>query len=99
MRNLVNLRKANPIFALGEYEFLAKDQPNCLAILRTSQDENVLCVFNLTEKDIELTLNLSEFDGKELQGLNENEIGLVKIEKMTKLNLKPYAFVWFHVID
>jgi maltose alpha-D-glucosyltransferase/alpha-amylase len=99
MRNLVNLRKANPIFALGEYEFLAKDQPNCLAILRTSQDENVLCVFNLTEKDIELTLNLSEFDGKELQALNENEIGLVKIEKMTKLNLKPYAFVWFHVID
>jgi maltose alpha-D-glucosyltransferase/alpha-amylase len=99
MRNLVNLRKANPIFALGEYEFLAKDQPNCLAILRTSQDENVLCVFNLTEKDIELTFNLSEFDGKELQGLNENEIGLVKIEKMTKLNLKPYAFVWFHVID
>jgi maltose alpha-D-glucosyltransferase/alpha-amylase len=99
MRNLVNLRKANPIFALGEYEFLAKDQPNCLAILRTSQDENVLCVFNLTEKDIELTLNLSEFDGKELQALNENEIGLVKIEKMTKLNLNPYAFVWFHVID
>jgi maltose alpha-D-glucosyltransferase/alpha-amylase len=95
MRNLVNLRKANPIFALGEYEFLAKDQPNCLVILRTFQGENVLCVFNLTEKDNELTLNLSEFEGKKLQTLNENVIGLVKIEKMTKLNLRPYAFVWF----
>jgi len=47
MRDLINLRKSNPIFAVGTYEFLAKDQPSCLVILRSHQGENMIAINNL----------------------------------------------------
>ena len=99
MRHLISLRKSKPIFAVGTYEFLAKDQPNCLVILRSYQNQNVICVNNLTEMDASLSVNLSHFKGKKLNALNKLNQQIKISDKETKIILSPYEFIWFQIID
>ena len=99
MRHLISLRKSKPIFAVGTYEFLAKDQPNCLVILRSYQNQNVICVNNLTEMDTSLCVNLSHFKGKKLKALNKLNQQIKISDKETKIILSPYEFIWFQIID
>lgn len=99
MRHLISLRKSNPIFAIGTYEFLAKDQPNCLVILRSYQGKNILCVNNLTETEVSLSVNLSNFEGKKLKALNKDD-DEIKIDKQaTRFDLSPFEFIWFQIIE
>lgn len=94
MRHLVNVRKSNPIFALGGYQILAKDQTQCLTILRTFADEHVLCVLNLTPEDQILEIDLAEFTSKELIDLM-NGISQGQITNPQKtLELPPFGFLW-----
>ncbi len=99
MRNLVNLRKSHETFALGTYEFLAQNQTECLAILRSYQNKNYLCVFNLTDSVTIINLDLSEFAGKNLQAITKNTINNIKAQPTTELHLKPYEFIWFKLGD
>jgi len=99
MRHLISLRKSKPILAVGTYEFLAKDQPNCLVILRSYQNQNVICVNNLTEMDASLSVNLSHFKGKKLKALNKLNQQIKISDKETKIILSPYEFIWFQIID
>lgn len=94
MRHLVSIRKSNPIFALGDYKFLAKDQTQCLTLLRTYQENSVLCVLNLTRDDQRLSLDLPDLIGKEVTNLVDGEKFGEITGISTILDLKPYAFLW-----
>jgi len=94
MRHLINVRKSNPIFALGAYEFLAKEYTECLCILRTHADEQVLCLLNLTNTGQRLSLDLAEFVNSEMISLMDgNSLGMIKMGE-TELELEPYGFLW-----
>jgi maltose alpha-D-glucosyltransferase/alpha-amylase len=94
MKHLVAVRKSNPIFAVGDYEFLSKSHTACLTILRTYQDQVVLCVLNLTDQEQGLSLEHSALTGKHLVNLLDGEdLGKFTDPRMT-LNLKPYEFMW-----
>ncbi len=94
MQHLINVRKRHPIFALGDYTFLAAEQTECLCILRTHQDDTVLCALNLTGQEQDLSIDLpirtaghpvNLFDGK--------TCGAIASSKVT-LTLKPYEYLW-----
>ncbi len=94
MKHLVQTRKSNPVFAMGEYEFLATDQPQCLTILRSCQHETVLCALNLTNQDQTLSINHSELNGKKLVNLLSGEKYHEMINSQTTLDLDAYGFLW-----
>jgi len=99
MRNLIKLRKSNTIFSVGSYEFLAKEQSGFLVILRTDQEKNVLCVNNLTDKMDSIYLDLSNFSGKQLNAINKDDETIMITEQMITLDLTPFEFVWFQIIN
>lgn len=94
MRHLIDVRKLHPIFALGAYEFLAKEHTKCLCILRTHSDEQVLCLFNLTNSVQQLSLDLAAFADRDIVSLIDgNSLGKIKLAE-TELELEPYEFQW-----
>ena len=98
MRHLVNVRKSNLIFALGDYEFLAKDQTQFFVVLRSYQEQNMLCIMNLTDQKQELALELAEFTGKQLFDLmKKQDMGSVQDIK-TNFSLSPYEFLWLKLL-
>jgi maltose alpha-D-glucosyltransferase / alpha-amylase len=99
MRKLIHIRKSNPIFALGDYQFLAKDQTECLVIRRTYQDQQILCALNLTDRDQELMLHLPDLVGNHLFDLMSGK-QVVKITNAeTPLHIEPYDFLWLTCQD
>ena len=97
MKHLIKVRKTNPIFALGEYEFLAKDQPECLVILRKYQDSYLLCAFNLTQTAQNLAVDLSKFKGSKLTEIFSNQAYGAIQSDMTTIKLSPFDFKWLSI--
>jgi maltose alpha-D-glucosyltransferase/alpha-amylase len=94
MKHLISIRKANPIFALGDYHFLAKEQTQCLVILRTYQEEKILCVLNLTDQKQTLSVDLSSDVDKSLINLDDGSTFADITSDLIKIELKPYQFFW-----
>ena len=94
IKHLIQTRKSNPVFALGNYQFLAEDQPNCLTILRSYQDDSVLCVLNLTDDEQALSIDISGLTGKTLKNMLSGEDYTKITSHQTTINLEPYGFFW-----
>jgi len=99
MRHLVSVRKSHPIFAVGDFEFLAQDQTSFLAILRTLEEQNVICIHNLTGEEKSIELDLSNFSGRRLINLLEESEPDTITEKKQSYILKPHQFLWMRVTD
>jgi maltose alpha-D-glucosyltransferase/alpha-amylase len=100
MKTLVQVRKSHPIFALGNYRFLAQDQTELLVILREYQNEALLCTLNLSGHEQITTLDFSEFKNKRFFDLIKNEpYQIVENHNHTTFTLKPYEFLWLQIMD
>ena len=99
MRHLVEVRKSHPIFAVGDYEFLAQDQKEFLVILRSLDDQNVMCIHNLTGEEKTLEFDLSKFSGSQLIDLIENEDNGYVMDKKQKFEMAPYQFLWMLITN
>ena len=97
MRHLIAIRKANPVFALGDYQFLAQEQTHCLSIIRTHEDKSALCVLNLTNVQQNVSLDLSSFSGKSLLNLINGKVYGRASLNLTHLVLEPYEFLWLSI--
>ncbi len=94
MRHLIAVRKANPIFAIGHYRFLAEDMKEFLVVLRSHEDDFILCVLNLTDRSKTLSLDLSKFAGRQMTELIHNEDrGRISLDTNV-FSLNPYEFLW-----
>jgi maltose alpha-D-glucosyltransferase/alpha-amylase len=94
MRHLITVRKSNPIFALGEYQFMAQEHTQCLCILRTYNGENVFCALNLTDAQQSLSVDLAQFHGKQLINLMDGKAYGRVTDTQTPINLLPFGFLW-----
>ncbi len=71
MRNLVGLRKLFHVFGRGSIEFLNPDNRKVVAHVRRDQQDQILCVANLSRSAQPVALDLSAFAGAtpiEMQG-------------------------------
>jgi maltose alpha-D-glucosyltransferase/alpha-amylase len=84
---------------VGDLEFFAQDQRSFLAILRTFEDQTVICIHNLTREEKNLELDLSNFSGKRLINLlEEGETDPITKEKQS-FDLQPHQFLWMMITD
>ena len=97
MRNMIALRKLFTVFGRGEIEFLNPSNRKILAYLRRYQDEQVLCVANLSRFAQPVDLDLSKLEGMtpvEMLGY----VDFPPIEKQPyRLTLAPYSFLWLEL--
>ena len=97
MRNMIALRKLFRVFGRGTLEFLNPANRKVLAYLRRYEDEQVLCVANLSRFAQPVDLDLAELEGAtpfEMLGYVE----FPPIERQPyRLSLGPYGFLWLEL--
>jgi maltose alpha-D-glucosyltransferase/alpha-amylase len=97
MRNMIALRKLFHVFGRGTLEFLNPSNRKVLAYLRKHQDDQVLCVANLSRFAQPVELDLSCMAGMtpvEMLGYTE----FPRIDRTPyRLSLGPYSFLWFEL--
>jgi maltose alpha-D-glucosyltransferase/alpha-amylase len=95
MRRTVRIRKRIRAFGRGKLTFLYPRNRKVLAYIRSHEDEDVLCVFNLSRSAQAAELDLSAFKGRvpvELEGGGAfPPLG----ELPYLLTLPPWGFFWF----
>jgi len=97
MRNMIALRKIFRVFGRGSIEFLNPENKKVLAYLRRMENEEILCVANLSRFPQPVALDLAKFDGMKPIEM----MGYVEFPPIGKqpypLNLGAYDFLWFEL--
>src|SRR3954462_8880657 len=97
MKRLIALRKQFKVFSRGTLQVLPATNRKVLAFVRSYQDEQVLCIANLSRTTQPVELDLSLFKGMtpvEMLGLTEfPRIG----DLPYFLTLPGYNFYWFRL--
>ncbi len=97
MRALIALRKSEPIFSLGGFQFLAKDQTHSLVILREYENNFILCVHNLSDHPQRISLELAEFIGKTLFDLtNQTDFAVIDQPKLI-ISVEAFGYYWLKI--
>lgn len=96
-RRMIEVRKQNPAFSLGEFTDLGGSNPSVLSYVRVFGEDIVLCVNNLSRFPQPVELNLRRFEGLQpvelLGGVRFPPIG----ELPYLLTLGPHGFYWFRL--
>jgi maltose alpha-D-glucosyltransferase/alpha-amylase len=97
MRNMIALRKIFRVFGRGAIEFLEPANRKVLAYLRRAENEQILCVANLSRFAQPVALDLAEFEGSKPVEM----LGYVEFPEIGKqpypLSLGAYEFLWFEL--
>lgn len=86
-KNMIALKKENKVFTYGQYDLLMEKDPQVYAYTRTSQDDKVIVIANLTKNDA-----VFQADGISLSHENMllNNYSVEEHEDLEELELKPY---------
>jgi maltose alpha-D-glucosyltransferase/alpha-amylase len=99
LRRFLQVRQAHPVFGRGEFQVLELNNPSVFAFVRSSPDEVVLSVNNLSRFSQPAALDLSQFAGR----LPVELVGRVPFpvidEHPYPLALGPHGFYWFRIED
>ena len=97
MKRMIGLRRQFKVFGRGSIEFLPAENRKVLAYVRRYEEDQILCVANLSRSVQPIELDLGRFKGMtpvEMLGLTEfPPIG----ERPYFLTLPGYAFYWFRL--
>ncbi len=97
MRNMIALRKLFRVFGRGTLEFLEPENRKVLAYTRRYEDEQILCVANLSRFAQPMELDLSSMAGM----IPVEMLGFTEFPPISRapyrLTLGPYEFFWFEL--
>jgi maltose alpha-D-glucosyltransferase / alpha-amylase len=97
MRNMIALRKLFKVFGRGSLEFLRPENRKVLAYVRRYENDNVLCVANLSRFAQPVELDLSALAGMvPVEMLGYTEFPVIG-RNPYPLTLGPYGFYWFEL--
>jgi len=97
MRNMIALRKLFKVFGRGTIEFLHPKNRKVLAYLRRYENDQILCVANLSRFAQPVELDLSAFAGmKPIEMFGYSEFPILGTASY-QLSLNPYGFYWFEL--
>lgn len=107
VRNVIHVRKAHPVFGLGDMRVLQTDHESVLAFVRSyegsgthfgDQAEDVLCVFSFAHNPISVTLDAPELAGRTLYDMfGGAEFPTVAEDGRFTLTLGTQNFYWLHI--
>jgi len=98
-RNLIQLRKSNPVISHGNFRFIDNNDDQVITFLRWDDNQNILVAMNLSDKIQEIAIHQEEFPhktksakllfGTVYRDLPDNQNGQIIV------NLEPYGIrVW-----
>jgi maltose alpha-D-glucosyltransferase/alpha-amylase len=97
MHRFIELRKEHPVWGCGDYEVLRPSNRRIFAILRSLEDDIVLCVHNLARSAQAAELDLSRFAGY----VPEEMFGRTRFPPIGELpyllTLTGRGFFWFRL--
>jgi maltose alpha-D-glucosyltransferase/alpha-amylase len=97
VRNMIALRKLFRVFGRGTIKFLNPANRKILAYLRQYEDEQILCVANLSRFAQPVDLDLASLEGATpVEMLGYVEFPAIE-HHLYRLTLAPYAFLWFEL--
>ncbi len=97
MKRMIGLRKQSHVFGRGSIEFLPADNRKILAYVRKYQDEEILCVANLSRSVQPVQLDLTRFKGRTpIEMLFVTEFPAIG-DRPYFLTLPGYFFYWFRL--
>jgi maltose alpha-D-glucosyltransferase/alpha-amylase len=97
MRNMIGLRKLFRVFSRGTLAFLHPNNRKILAYVRKYEEEQVLCVANLSRFPQPAELDLSAFAGMQpVEMLGYTEFPVIG-KAPYPLTLGAYGFYWFEL--
>src|SRR5262245_50555778 len=97
MRNMIALRKLFKVFGRGTIEFLHPKNRKVLAYLRRYENDQILCVANLSRFAQPVELDLIPFAGmKPIEMFGYSEFPVIGTNAY-QLSLNPYGFYWFEL--
>jgi glycosidase len=92
IQKLIKIRKATPVFAIGENQMFDLTNPHVLGYLRQVGDERMAVLANFTEAPQAISHNELRIQG--LIGSVRDLVSGQDISLETDLKLAPYQFVW-----
>ncbi|MDQ0325299.1 maltose alpha-D-glucosyltransferase/alpha-amylase [Rhodopseudomonas julia] len=95
MRRMVTVRKQHNVFGRGEMTFLYPGNRKILAYIRSYEDEDILCVANLSRSAQAVELDLSRFRHRVPVELSGHSAFPAIGELPYMLTLPGYGFFWF----
>ncbi len=106
-KNLINIRKNNPVLVNGDFEIVKTKSPHNLAYVRKNKDQQILVINNLSKNKLvaEITLPINivlKNQGKimHLKNLVNGDDIKVNISTQNRtmhLRLAPYQIVWLEL--
>ena len=99
MKHLVHIRKENPILAMGHYEFLATDIEQVLTIHRSLDDEDMICILNLSDMEQVIKLDLASWQGCQPVDILSDVIFPSISETPYAITLAPLAYRWLKIVS
>ena len=97
VRRFVRVRQAHPVFGRGDFTIVEVNNPSVFAFVRSSADEEVLCVNNLSRFAQPASLALPAYSGRSPVEL----VGRVPFPKIGRspypLTLGPHGFYWLRL--
>jgi maltose alpha-D-glucosyltransferase/alpha-amylase len=94
MKHLISVRRANPILAVGDYDFLATDSDPVLTIHRTLGDEHLICVLNLTDQLQTVQLDLTRWQGSTVTDILTGDTFPPITPEAYGITLQAWAYHW-----
>ncbi|CAN5906768.1 maltose alpha-D-glucosyltransferase [soil metagenome] len=97
VRWLLHVRRRHAVFGAGDFEALRPSNPRVLAFLRSTPDDTVLVVANLSDNAQYVELDLSRFAGDHLVELLGGTRFPTVGELPYLLTLGSHGFYWFQI--
>jgi maltose alpha-D-glucosyltransferase / alpha-amylase len=98
MKKLIRVRKAHDVFALGSLQFLSPDNVKVLVYVRSWEDEQILCIHNLSQNVQSIDLELRDYAGRTPVDLFGQSHFPEIDDKPYRFTLTPYGFYWFRLL-
>jgi maltose alpha-D-glucosyltransferase / alpha-amylase len=98
IRMLIRVRKTYDVFGRGSLSFLTPENLKVLAFIRSWEDQQFLCVNNLSRFAQSVELDLQDYSGRTLiDAFGQGHFPPVEAEPY-HLTLAPYGFYWFRLV-
>lgn len=98
LKNLIRIRRQNPVFARGSFYKVNTKNPEIFCYLRSLNHIHILVVNNLSNKEIEAQIYIQNKTSKNLDDLISGKKIAVKNDKEgLKISLAPYQALWLKI--
>jgi len=92
LRHMIVVRKEHPAFGQGEFEWLDLENRGIAGFKRTSEDETILAIHNLSDSEQRIVVKTKE-PVKSLTDLLSQKV-FTSTNESFELDLAPYQYLW-----